>query len=344
MTPTRPGGTCFGDVHTRHIGATANQLHRFQRRSVPTVLGESRASESDSRRVIQRTQISVEPPFELRLCLFGHGWVALAPHRYDAATASFTTVLLIDRQAVDATLRQRDATALSLELRPHRRLGRRQVNAARDQIRRMLRLDEDLTRFYQLCGDQPRLHWVAKRGGGRLMRSATVFEDLMKLLFTTNTTWSSTETMVRNLVEAAGDLSPSGVRAFPTAPQCCRDAAFYREVVRAGYRADAAMRLAEAFASGELTDEQLLQPQPSEQLWQRLLKLRGFGPYAAGQAMRLCGHYDRLALDSWCRARLAKLARRKQPPADKTVERRYARFAPFQGLALWCELTADWHA
>ena len=43
-----------------------------------------------------------------------------------------------------------------------------------------------------------------------------------------------------------------------------------------------------------------------DELWRRLLALHGFGPYAAGQAMRLCGHYDRLALDSWCRARLAE--------------------------------------
>ena len=38
------------------------------------------------------------------------------------------------------------------------------------------------------------------------------------------------------------------------------------------------------------------------------------------------------------------MAGRKQPPADRTVARRYARFDPFDGLALWMDLTADWHA
>ena len=109
------------------------------------------------------------------------------------------------------------------------------------------------------------------------------------------------------------------------------------------YRAEAAVALASGFAQGRLTDEQFLQPQSSEQLWNRLLALRGFGPYAAGQAMRLLGHYDKLALDSWCRARLAEMAGKKTPPADRTVERRYASWAPFQGLALWLDLTADWH-
>jgi hypothetical protein len=59
--------------------------------------------------------------------------------------------------------------------------------------------------------------------------------------------------------------------------------------------------------------------------------------------MRLCGHYDRLALDSWCRARLAELAGTRRPPSDRTVLRRYAAWAPFQGLALWLDLTAQWH-
>jgi 3-methyladenine DNA glycosylase/8-oxoguanine DNA glycosylase len=101
--------------------------------------------------------------------------------------------------------------------------------------------------------------------------------------------------------------------------------------------------LARAFANGELTDATFLGPQTADALWRRLLDLHGFGPYAAGQAMRLCGHYDKLALDSWCRARLAEMAGSKRAPSDRTVERRYAKWAPFQGLALWLDLTADWH-
>ena len=79
-----------------------------------------------------------------------------------------------------------------------------------------MRLDDDLSAFHGVCAADPKRHWIAKRGAGRLLRSATVFEDLMKLLFTTNTTWSSTEHMTRNLVRAVGSKSPSGQQAFPT--------------------------------------------------------------------------------------------------------------------------------
>jgi N-glycosylase/DNA lyase len=288
-------------------------------------------------------QLPIPRPFELRLCLFGHGWVALAPHRFDEASQAFSTVLLVDGQAVDATLRHEKKDALTLRLESARPLRGSAAAAAGRQIAHMLRLRDDLGAFHAMCRKEPSLQWAARRGAGRMLRSATVFEDLMKLLFTTNTTWAGTEAMTKNLVAAAGPAAPSGAHAFPSPQQCLRDASFYREIVRTGYRAEAAVALASGFAAGRLTDEQFLQPQTSAELWDRLLSLRGFGPYAAGQAMRLLGHYDKLALDSWCRARLAAMAGKKKPPADRTVERRYAGWAPFQGLALWLDLTAAWH-
>jgi len=288
-------------------------------------------------------RLPVERPFDLRLCLFGHGWVALAPHRWDEPTKTFTTVLRLDDVAVDATLRQTTKDELSLQLTSERALTATQKRLARRQIAHMLRLDDDLAAFHAMCRKEPRLAWAARRGAGRLLRSATVFEDLMKLLFTTNTTWSGTEAMTKNLVAAAGLAAPSGARAFPSAAECVRDVAFYRDVVRTGYRADAAVRLATAFADGTLHDDGFLREPSKDELWKRLVGLRGFGPYAAGQAMRLLGHYEHLALDSWCRARLAAMAGTKKPPADRAIAKRYAPFAPFQGLALWLDLTADWH-
>ncbi len=294
-----------------------------------------------------RLRLPVPEPFELRLALRGHGWVALLPHRYDEATATpdapWHTVLRLGAQAVDCTVRQ-GSRALNVTLTAHRALGDRQLAAARAQLRHMLRLDCDLAPFWSLCATTPRLAWVTRRGGGRLLRSATVFEDLQKLLFTTNCTWSQTEAMTRNLIAAAGTAAPSGARAFPTAAACDRGEAFFREQVKVGYRARACAALARAFAKGDLRDSDFLRPdQTATELWRRLLALDGIGPYAAGQAMRLCGHYEALALDSWCRARLKTMLGRPRPPTDRAVARRYRPFGAFAGLALWCDLTAEWH-
>jgi len=76
---------------------------------------------------------------------------------------------------------------------------------------------------------------------------------------------------------------------------------------------------------------------------QRLLALHGFGPYAAGQALRLLGRHDDLALDSWCRAKIAQQTGRRRAPADRAIERAYACFDEHRGLVLWMDLTREWH-
>jgi N-glycosylase/DNA lyase len=209
----------------------------------------------------------------------------------------------------------------------------------------MLRLDENLSPFWKLCSRERRLAWVARRGAGRLLRSATLFEDFVKLLFTTNCSWAATRLMTSRLVEALGEPAASGARAFPSAERCANAGEkLFRGVVRAGYRAAPLAKLSRGFAQGKLRaadfeDRSL----PTDELRRRLLALPGFGPYAAGQALRLLGRYSDLALDSWCRSRLAELTGRRAPPSDQSVERAYARFEPWQGLALWMDLTADWH-
>lgn len=287
-------------------------------------------------------RLATPQPFEFGLCLRGHGWYDLPPHRLDAGDRAFATVLVLGTDAVDVELRP-TATGLSLRLTAHRPLSSEDTAKAQAMVRHMLRLDDDLGAFHGLCRNEPSLQWAAQRGAGRLLRSARVFEDLVKLLFTTNTTWAGTRAMALKLVEHCGPVAPSGARGFPVPSQCRKPAAFWRDTVRCGYRAEAAVQLVEAFATGVLTDAMFTVPQPSAELWQRLVGLRGFGPYAAGQAMRLLGHYEHLALDSWCRARLAELDGRNRPPSDRAVARRYARFAPYQGLALWLHLTAAWH-
>lgn len=297
---------------------------------------------------VHHLQIATVAPFELDLVLRGHGWVSLPPHRFDDDGDTPWRVPLRlpvrggERSAL-ATVRQRGRT-LRVELCGERRLGAAALAAAEQQLAHMLRLHDDLRPFWAICRDHADLAWVARRGAGRLLRSATVFEDLLKLLFTTNCSWAATTAMTRNLVQAIGPPAPDGERAFPSARDCDRGAAFYREVVRAGYRARACAELAARFASGELTDAQFLAAGLSTaDLRRRLLSLHGFGPYAAGQALRLLGRYDDLALDSWCRATMAERLGRARPPSDAAIARRYRPFGPFAGLALWCDLTAPWH-
>jgi len=283
-------------------------------------------------------------PFELELALFGHGWVDLPPFQWVPETRRLEFALRAGRLGVGVTLARKGQ---DLEIRPRARrpLSPAELAEVRNRIARMLRLEEDYSAFWTLCGNSPERAWVARRGGGRLLRAPTLFEDLMKILFTTNCTWAATRLMCRRLVEALGTRTPLGNRTFPGFRACARqDEAFFRVVVRAGYRAASAHKLASAFAEGSLDEQELEDPaRPTSELRNRLRALPGFGPYAVGQALRLLGRFDDLALDSWVRAEMARRKGRRKPPSDRAIEREYHAFGSWRGLVLWMDLTARWH-
>jgi N-glycosylase/DNA lyase len=294
------------------------------------------------------TEIPLEQPepFDLDLTVRSHGFYDLAPWSYDADRGVLSRPLrLAGGRVVVAAVRRRGGRLVARVDSP-RPPGPRDAAEVRRQLRICLALDEDLGPFYaRVRAIEPSLRWAAERGAGRLLRSPTVFEDTLKTLCTTNCTWALTRIMVRNLVDAAGDEGPGGVRAFPTPSALAdRPEAFFREVIRAGYRAGAMRTIARAVASGALDVERWRDPTiDAEALAGAIAELPGFGPYATEHLLRLLGRYDHLALDSWSRAKLARLRRKRRVPPDATMRRWFAPFGAFAGLAMWLEVTADWH-
>jgi len=120
----------------------------------------------------------------------------------------------------------------------------------------MFRLDDDLSLFYEAVSQQPEFIWIAKQGAGRLLRSPTVFEDLVKMICTTNCSWALTEKMVNSLVNELGRESNDGRKSFPTPEVMAQQSEkFYRDKIRSGYRAPYLNELAQRVASGELKVE-----------------------------------------------------------------------------------------
>ena len=124
----------------------------------------------------------------------------------------------------------------------------------------MLRLDDDLSAFYARAAEDPELAWAAA-GAGRMLRSPTVFEDLVKTICTTNCTWSATVRMVTALVERARNGRACGRRTFPTpAAMAAAGDDFYAGVAKAGYRGAYLRSIAADVAEGRLDLEALADP------------------------------------------------------------------------------------
>jgi 3-methyladenine DNA glycosylase/8-oxoguanine DNA glycosylase len=122
------------------------------------------------------------------------------------------------------------------------------------------------------------------------------------------------------------------------------DEAFYRDVVRAGYRGPYLKKLATDVAEGTIDLEQLNDPElADEEAAARLLALPGVGPYAAAHVMLTSlGRYSRLVLDSWTRPTYGKLSGARGALKDATIERRFKRYGDWAGLAFWLYLTRGW--
>jgi N-glycosylase/DNA lyase len=272
-------------------------------------------------------------PVSFRRTLASHGVASLPPSCIDEEAWTLDVTLPSGRGA--RTVRVSEGRA-----------GYARVEGATSsvltQLRHMFRLDEDLSAFYAVARDDPQLVWAAD-GAGRMLRSPTVFEDVVKTICTTNCAWSGTVRMVTALVDHLGVAAPGGRRTFPRAAAMAEAGIdFYRDVARAGYRGAYLRTLAEDVASGALDLERLNDPElPVEEVEARLLALPGVGPYAAAHVMLTSlGRYSRLVLDSWTRPTYAKLAGRKA--SDKTIARKFRRYGDFAGLAFWLLLTRNW--
>jgi N-glycosylase/DNA lyase len=229
--------------------------------------------------------------------------------------------------------------------------GPRVLDGVRAAVRHVLRLDEDLSAFYAAARGDPDLGWVC-RGAGRMIRSPTVFEDVVKTICTTNCSWALTRKMVGALVQHFGvpapDAPPRGWRgrAFPSADAMARaPLRFYRDVVRAGYRGPYLRSVARAVAGGTVDLEALARTKSpalsDDQVAERLVGLPGVGPYAAAHIMMLLGRYSRLTLDSWTRPTYARLRHRRRV-ADRTIVRAFRAYGAYAGLAFWLVLTRSW--
>jgi N-glycosylase/DNA lyase len=290
-------------------------------------------------------------PVDLRRTLFSHGLVELPPMNV-AEDASWLEVTVPLAGGSPRTVRiepfgKRTARMTVVGRAPSDNLARE----IGERVAHVLRLDDDLSDFYALAGSDPELAWV-NVGAGRLIRSATVFEEVVKTICTTNCSWGATKKMVSALVLHLGEPAPGARndsplgRAFPT-PQAMAsvDETFYKAVVRAGYRSAYLLALARAEAAGDLDLESLALASPDElsdaDLAERLLALPGVGPYAAAHIMLMMGRYSTLILDSWTRPKYARLVGRKSV-SDATIVRRFKRYGRWAGLAFWLFVTRDW--
>lgn len=272
-------------------------------------------------------------PISFVRTIHSHGCADLAPATVEATPPAYRRTFRLPRGTVDVRLRESRGRLIAETDRSVPAAQARRIVAA---IRRMFRLDDDLSAFYRAIGGDPQLSWAAN-GAGRLLASPTVFEDVVKTICTTNCAWSATVRMTRALAEL-------GSGAFPEPEEIARTPeAWFRDVARMGYRGPYVQTIARDVAAGRL-DLESFRPaarKSDETVRESLLALPGIGPYAAAHAMQLLGRHRHLVLDSWTRPAYLRLMKKKRAK-DGTIERSFACYGAYAGLVFWLVLTRDW--
>jgi 3-methyladenine DNA glycosylase/8-oxoguanine DNA glycosylase len=291
--------------------------------------------------------LAARKPFNFTSVINSHGWRQLAPFSYEENTNTLSYILRLSNGHVIELHFREAPEGVSLETEKLDRTERREVT---DKVTWMFGLDMDFSHFYSASRAEPKLAHAKKLARGRVLRSPTLFEDVIKTILTTNTLWAATKNMTLKLVNELGEpLQPAGrvasndsegrieTKAFPTPEAIAASSPeFLKEKIRVGYRAPAIHQLAQRVASGAFDIEALKTSKlPTLELRKQLLTINGVGPYAAANLLMLLGRHDFIPIDSYALKMVSNEWHRGKPITSKEVEKRFEKWGEFKGLAFW---------
>jgi 3-methyladenine DNA glycosylase/8-oxoguanine DNA glycosylase len=277
--------------------------------------------------------------------VFSHGWCALPPFYVNRHDGLLTRVYTL-HDGRNCSLQLKECPAgIRVSVPADVKMDRKSRADLARNIGACFRVDEDFTGFYREARRHPDFRWVATSHAGRLLRAPTVFEDVVKMICTTNCSWSLTEVMVGNLCKIFGEPVGEDLYSFPS-PAAIADSTdrFLRSGIRSGYRSSYLLELSRRVAGGGLDIESWRSSDmPTEELFLEVRSIKGVGPYAAGNILKLLGRYDYLGIDSWSRAKFFEIHRNGRKSADRAIDRHYERFGKWRGLFFWMDVTKEWY-
>lgn len=302
----------------------------------------------------QITEFIIIPPlpFNFEGTIASHGWVDLLPNTWNTETKSMQRVeRLSSGNVVMLTLYEvkgSETPEISVRIESANALSEDEVLEIRSNVRDMCRLDEDFSEFYAICTQRGAPWNKVTQGLGRMLRTSTYFEDVVKTICTTNVQWGGTKGMVRRLVENYGEpyFNDGSLHAFPL-PEVIASAPFdgFHARVRMGYRSDYIHLLSRRIVSGEVDLEAMKASSlPTKELKKELLSIKGVGNYAAANLLMLAGRYDELAIDSIFHTYMSERYFNGVQPSDKEASAIYEDWGKWKYLAYWFEIWEYYNA
>lgn len=284
-------------------------------------------------------QVPTPDGFNFEAVVRSHGWAQLDPFSIPESINALERIHQLNSGDVLHLRFRPGESGLEVEIEDRHPHTEDMTDEVEKMARTIFQLDMELAPFYALLDGRPRYTWVEPTGAGRLLRSPTVWEDLVKTLMTTNIAWAATRKIVERIT-ALGDKHHTGRHTFPVPSRIASQAPeTLAKQVRAGYRTQYLHELATHIAAGELDVEGWADADvPADELYDRIRSLNGFGPYASGVVLKLLGRHGRLSLDTSARSMFQAEFRPDGNFNDHDIEEHYREFGGWSGLVLWMDL------
>lgn len=291
-------------------------------------------------------KIPIFKPYNLHFTLHSHGWSHLLPNTFEPSAQSFSRIERLPSSQVVRLEFSADSHALVSEVAivvtHHRKLSGLDTDAIKKRVASMLRLDEDLAPFYAFCRAVGGKRKKILPGQGHLLRSPDLFEDMVKVICTTNTQWSGTKRMVADLVEQFGAPFPGDpqLKTFPSAADILAvSLEDFKQRVRLGYRANYVYGLALDLSTGRIDTNLLLDEMvPIDEVRSRLLAIKGIGNYAAASLLMLLGRYDSIPVDTVFRDYMRTVYFTDKAYSDAEALKVFDHWDRWKYLAYWIEM------
>lgn len=296
--------------------------------------------EKQHERVMLKMKIPLLKPFNFESAVKSHGWWMLSPNDWDDQTQVFSRPLRLSTgKNVMVSISYFD-DHLSIHTKSTIVLDKKDKNKIIEDVSWMFRLQEDFEPFYSMSQNYGELLHLSTERKGRLLRSPTLFEDVVKVILTTNTKWQQTINMTNNLVNGLGEVALTSnqkeFKTFPT-PESILNAGedYLKEHIRVGYRSSYIIDAAAKTLDDSFNLESFKSPNKDIN---DLKEIKGVGPYALNTLSMLLGKYDALPVDSEYRKHVVHKYFEGKNPTKRELESVYDQWEKYKYLAYWFDL------
>lgn len=282
-----------------------------------------------------RFTLAARAPFIFRTTIRSHGWYQLAPSLWDedkhvlrrAERLSSGRVVGLSLSGIDNGVAVQTPALTSVE-----------KSELRNRLSWMFWLDADFSLFYARADAEPLLRHVRDKAQGRMLRSTSMFEDVVKMMMTTNIQWSGTIRLTKALVDHFGEPAENDAaqRAFPTVESIARSRESALRNLGLGYRAPYLLKLARDVAAGRVDLEALKdRALPTLDVRKRLIALPGIGPYAAAALLALLGRHDFIPIDTEAVSAVSRHFYGGRKVGEKEINAVFEKWGEHKALAYW---------